>query len=187
MARGGRYNRTFEEYHAIPEGWDVVSILSEHKRLAGTYDVRPVKIPEHWSPWFKYRQTLYNIADGVLENDPACVELALRFIELHFIGSYSGYIRSLLARRLKHAILAEVQRQRLSKHFMNMVRTRNRCYEFDDYLGLWRAIIQRNELEVLQGFVNSVSSEEKGFGAFLLQKLKFDFALETDAQMRQST
>lgn len=61
-------------------------------------------MPDRYN-WLQYRATLYKIADGLSENDPVCIELAIEYIELNYFGSYSGYIRERLARLLKSANL----------------------------------------------------------------------------------
>jgi len=82
-------------------------------------------------------------------DDPACIELAIRYIELRYIGSYSGFVRSLLSRHLKHASLTPQQRERLHHHFRDLLLSGERSIEFNDYFKLWRLIIteeQKREL-----------------------------------------
>jgi hypothetical protein len=172
MTYGGKHQRSFEKYHAIPDGWDVSSIENAYRFLHGAFDIRPLQVPEVSDPWLKYRQTLYNIADGVRANDPACVELAVRFIELHFIGSYAGYIRSLLARRLKHADLAETQKTRLSTHFVGLLRRGERCNEFTDYLRLWRYIAKPRDIDQVKQLACENSTEHPEFLIAVVNKLK---------------
>lgn len=103
-----------EVYHGMPTGWHAEEVFAEHTRLGGTFDLSGPQATEpgapSWMPdrnaWLQYRETLHRIADGVNVDDPACVELAVRYLELRYIGSYSGYIRSLLSRHLKHATLS---------------------------------------------------------------------------------
>jgi hypothetical protein len=68
-------------------------------------------------------------------------ELAIRYIELHYIGSYSGYIRVRLARALRKGELSEPQKDRLNQHFLRLVETGNFTAEFKEYKKLWRGII----------------------------------------------
>jgi len=146
-----------EVYHGVPKGWYARDILAEHAHLGGKYDISGPEATEpgapSWMPerkaWLQYRQTLYRVADGVRMNDSACVELAIRYIELRYIGSYSGFVRSLLSRRLKHASLTPHQRERLHHHFRDLLLSGERSIEFNDYFKLWRLIIteeQRGEL-----------------------------------------
>src|SRR5688572_16683269 len=138
-----------EIYHGVPKGWHAEEILAEHKRLGGKFDVHGPEAKEpgapSWMParyqWLQYRETLYRIADGARGNDFACAELAIRFIELRHIGSYSGFIRARLARALKHADLTEGQRLRLHNHFSSLFRRREWTQEFREYVRLWRRII----------------------------------------------
>ena len=173
MKYGGKHQRSFEEYHAIPDGWDVSSIGKAYASLRGKFDILPVHVPDDRDPWFKYRQTLYNISDGVRSNDTAYVELAVRFIELHFIGSYAGYIRSLLARRLKHTTLTDEQKVRLSSHFIGLLRRGDRCDEFIDYLGLWRAIAAPNDIDRVAQLAREKSPPQSEFLITVINKLKY--------------
>ena len=122
ILRGGKYRVPAQVYSAVPSDWDVDALLAEHARLGGSYDIRPLS--RRWcdTPFGSYRQVLDHIAEGLKANDSACVELAVRFVECRFIHSYSGYIRSRMARRLKHASFTNEQRQRLSAHFLALLR-----------------------------------------------------------------
>jgi hypothetical protein len=170
VSYGGRHQRSSEEYHAIPTGWDAASVVAEHAALTGTHPIEPVQVPEAYDAWVKYRRVLYNIADGVRTDDPACVELAARFIELHFIGSYAGFLGSLLARRLKHATLASDQRQRLHAHFSRLVVIGERTQEFKDYLGLWRMLLSEADREALRSQVEHAKGSE--VAEWLMARLK---------------
>lgn len=143
-----------EIYHGVPKGWLARELIQEHARLGGSHDIAGPDASEpgapSWLParydWLQYRKTLYRIADGMLAGDAACVELAVRFIELRHIGSYSGFIRAKLSRRLKHCSLSAKQRERLHAHFSGLVMRGDRCDEFRNYLGLWRRLISPSEL-----------------------------------------
>ena len=146
-----------EVYHGVPKGWYEIQIIAEHAQLGGTFNLSGPEATEpgapSWMPerhaWLQYRQALYRLADGVLAHDAACVELAIRYIELRYIGSYSGFIRSLLARRLKHASLSADQKRRLHHHFAELVKNDERTEEFRDYVNLWRRVATDAELETL--------------------------------------
>lgn len=146
-----------EVYHGVPAGWRADEIVAEHARLGGTFDLCGPEATEPgapaWMPdrvaWLQYRETLRRVADGVGAGDRACIELAVRYIELRHIGSYSGYLRSRLARRLKRAPLTESQRSRLHRHFSDMVVAGERTYEFREYARLWQAIVTDAEVEAL--------------------------------------
>lgn len=168
---GGKHKVSQDAYHAIPPGWELEAVLEAHARLGGTFDLRAEPIPDSWPAWSKYRGVLYAIAQGVRANDPASVELAVRFIQLHLIGSYAGFLRSLLARRLKHVALSEQQRERLSAHFFGLVQSGERCQEFRQFLGLWRVIISVGERAGLEQWVGSRNGAESEFGKKLLEKL----------------
>lgn len=142
-----------EVYHGVPKGWYADEILSEHARLGGRYDIGGPEATEPgapgWMPerkaWLQYRETLYRVADGVSANDSACIELAIRYIELRYIGSYSGFVRTRLSRRLKHVQLLPEQQQRLHRHFRDLVLSGERTQEFRDYLKLWRLFITEDQ------------------------------------------
>ena len=147
-----------EIYHGVPMGWYAHEIISEHARLGGIFNLRgndatepgaPTWLPERYD-WLQYRQTLYRVADGVLTGDAACVELAIRYIELRHIGSYSGYIRARICRRLKHATLMPTQRSRIHQHFAELVINDELTHEFSEYVKLWRRLITDAELESLR-------------------------------------
>lgn len=146
-----------EIYHGVPAGWRAEDILAEHARLKGSFALQgpeatepgaPAWLPARY-PWLQYRQALYRVAEGVRAGDPACVELAVRYIELRHIGSYSGYIRARLARALKGAPLTEKQRVRLHRHFCALHLRREWSGEFGEYFRLWRRIIREPELAQL--------------------------------------
>lgn len=144
-------------YHGVPEGWYAPQIVAEHERLGGQFNLYGSEATEPGAPawfherrdWLQYRATLYRVADGILAGDLACVELAVRFIELRYIGSYSGFVRALLSRRLKHASLTEGQRERLHTHFSALVLREDRTDEFREYVKLWRRLITPAQLQRL--------------------------------------
>ena len=101
--------------------------------------------------WLQYRETLYRVADGVSTNDSACIELAIRYIELRHIGSYSGFVRQLMSRRLKHVNLSPQQQIRLHQHFSNLVLGGEHTQEYRDYFKLWRLFItEKQKMELLR-------------------------------------
>ena len=146
-----------EVYHGVPEGWYAKDILAEHIKLGGTFDIGGPEATEpcapSWMPerkaWLQYRATLYRIGDGLTANDSACVELAVRYIELRHIGSYSGYIRSHLSRRLKHVQLSADHERRLHEHFSALVLNGERTEEYRNYIKLWRKFITKEQAEEL--------------------------------------
>jgi hypothetical protein len=130
-----------EQYHGVPPGWSKEELIKEHRSLSGAFTIdgedatepgAPDFLPDRYN-WLQYRQTLYRICDGVREHDEACIELAIRYIELNYIGSYSGFIREKLARALKSVSLTPPRTQRLKKHFETLVKE-NKCFqEFGEY------------------------------------------------------
>lgn len=158
-----------EIYHGVPKGWHADEVFAEHRRLRGFFDLQGPEATEpgapSWLPdryeWLQYRQALYRLADGVRAKDPACVELAIRYIELRYIGSYSGYARARLARALKHAVLTNEQRTRLHSHFRSLFLRREVTDEFTEYFRLWRRIIDGQELAQLLSELGEQSEGEK--------------------------
>lgn len=166
-------------YHGVPKGWCAAEIVAEHERLCGQFDIRgpqatepgaPSWLPERYE-WLQYRATLYRIADGVRAGDAACTELAVRFIELRHIGSYSGFVRALLGRRLKHALLTEAQRNRLHAHFSTLVLNNDRSDEFSVYAKLWRLLITPAGLQALVKQLEQ-KPDGKARATWLLGKLR---------------
>lgn len=159
-----------EIYHGVPKGWHASETIAEHARLGGVFPLETPDVVKPGAPaWLQYRATLYRMADGVRENDPACVELAVRYIELRHIGSYSGFVRSLLSRRLKHAALSTSQAGRLHEHFLSLVLSGERTEEFRHYLALWRRILTEEErMATVQAVSNSLGT---GAAEWLGQRL----------------
>lgn len=137
-----------EEYHGVPKGWSKDEILEHHRKLGGEFCIdgedakepgAPAFLPDRYN-WLQYRITLYRVSDGVREDDTACVELAIRYIELNYIGSYSGFIREKLARALKSATLSSSQANRLKKHFQMLVDIKECFEEFSEYKKLLKKL-----------------------------------------------
>lgn len=150
-----------EVYHGVPAGWRAAEIVDTHLRLGGTYDISGADVSEPGAPgwlpdryqWLQYRETMYRVSDGVRARDEACVELAIRYIEMRYIGSYSGYIRARLSRALKNAPLTGEQRQRLKGHFYKLLRSGEHTVDFREYFKLWRRILTEEEkTELLKEF-----------------------------------
>jgi hypothetical protein len=171
MPWGGKYQRTHDEYQAVPQGWDAESLVAEHRGLNGRGSIELSAPRDDLSPRQRYLRTMYYIAEKLKTRDLASIELAVRYIELHYIGSYAGYIRALLARRLKHAPLSREQRARLARHFYSLLAAEERCREFGDYIGLWRRIIAPAEILAVKALVEECGPKDKKFGETLLQKL----------------
>lgn len=123
-------------------------MFQAHQELGGTFDITgaeamvagtPACSPD-WLHWQKYKATLDKIVNGVDADDPACIEIAVRYIELRHIGSYSGYLRTHMARKLSRATLDTSQVDRLVRVFRRMVETRDYTWEFNTYRKLWRRI-----------------------------------------------
>jgi hypothetical protein len=125
-------------YHGVPHGWGSHEVVEQHGQLRPAHDLIVPDATEPGSPpwlpqrkeWLQYRAALYDVALGVAAGDPACTELAVRFIELRYIGSYLGFIREKLARRLANAQLTANQRSRLHRHFEMLVFAQERTQEF---------------------------------------------------------
>lgn len=142
-----------EQYHGVPAGWSKEEIIEQHRKLGGTFLIdgndatepgAPGFLPDRYN-WLQYRQTLYRVCNGVRENDEACIELAIRYIELNYMGSYSGFIREKLARTLKNVALSTSAAQRLIEHFETLVKEK-KCYqEFAEYKKLLNKINAGNK------------------------------------------
>ena len=137
-----------EIYHGVPNGWSKKELLEQYQELGGEFQIdgadavepgAPSYLPDRYN-WLQYRQTLYRICDGVRKNDSACIELAVRYIELNYIGSYSGFIREKMARALKSRLLSKNHSKRLKKHFKSLI-DKNECFEeFSEYKKLLKRI-----------------------------------------------
>jgi hypothetical protein len=137
-----------EVYHGVPNGWSKADMVGAHRNLNGSFCIdgedatepgAPAFLPDRYN-WLQYRQTLYRVCEGVRENDEACTELAIRYIELNYMGSYSGFIREKLARALKSVFLAPAHAARLKKHFQWLI-DHHECFEeFAEYKKLLNKI-----------------------------------------------
>lgn len=164
-------------YHGVPPGWRSDEVVAQHAQLHpahhlivpdATESASPAWLP-HRREWLQYRAALYEVARGVAAGDPACIELAIRFIELRYFGSYSGFIREKLARRLANAQLTEDQKSRLHRHFEKLVLAQERTEEFRAYAKLWRRIITSTQRTELLMKLEAEHGEEAA--AWLAQKL----------------
>ena len=141
-------NVPLEIYHGVPAGWSSSEVIALHQSLGGTFPISgadatepgaPQGLPDRYN-WLQYRETLRRIGDGVKAGDPACVELAIRYIELDYFGSYSGFIKARFARLLKSHKLSSSQVRRLGIHFSSLVNA-GRCFEeFKEYKKLLKKI-----------------------------------------------
>ncbi len=143
-----------EVYHGVPDGWYAQDILDTYNRMKGQFNIDCAEATEpgapSWLPerhaWLQYREMLRRVGDGVKAKDSACIEIAIRYIELHYIGSYSGYLRTRFSRNLKQVNLTNDQKVRLHNHFSRLIILREHPYEFRHYLKLWRKIITPQQL-----------------------------------------
>ena len=158
---GGRFKVRLEVYHGVPHGWSQAELVAAHRELGGVFPIGGDRATEpgapSWMPdranWLQYRRTLYRITDGVRAGDSACIELAVRYIELRYIGSYSGFVRARLANALRRTDLSISQKTRLNRVFMLIVRNRDYTDEFNSYAKLWRQIVQPDALELIRSLL----------------------------------
>lgn len=161
---GGRFRVTLEVYHGVPPGWGEAELVKAHHELGGVFPINspiatepgaPLWLPDR-ANWLQYRQALYRIIDGIHAHDVACIELAIRYIELRYIGSYSGFIRARMANALKNEDLSSAQKNRLNRLFVLIVRSKDYTEEFNSYAKLWCRIVQPDALKLIQ----SLSAQE---------------------------
>lgn len=149
---------TPEHYHGIPPGWRSEDILAQHQSLRGSFALDAFEIGAWAAPcwmtqrydWLRYRETLRRVCEGVRAGDAACIEIAVRYIVLRYIGSYSGFLRTRLARSLKAARLTTEQMKLLNAHFLALVQQRDYTEEWRDYHKLWRQIIDGRTAALLR-------------------------------------
>lgn len=135
---GGKYRVPWQDYHGTPPGWSRDVLLATYAGLGGRRDLAGDSASVAPHPFLASAIVVGNIADGIVDGDPACIELAVRYIEQRFIISGSGYMRARMAQRLKRAPLTEGQRQRLVRHVLELLAAGDRCLEFRQYLRLLR-------------------------------------------------
>ncbi len=148
MERISSRNIPLEIYHGVPKGWSRPELVELHKSLGGTFPIAQIEATEpgapSWMPdrynWLQYRETLRGIAKGIETSEPACIELAIRYIELNYFGSYSGFLRARFARLLKSQSLSPSQISRLECHFQFLIKNRQCFEEFREYNKLRKKI-----------------------------------------------
>jgi hypothetical protein len=141
MDRQSSQNTPLEIYHGVPSGWSKAEIVSLHKALGGSFEIDSGEASEpgapSWMPdrynWLQYKKSLYEIGNGIKKGDKACIELAIRYIETDYFGSYSGFIKERLARLLKPQELSKQQIARLKSHFKHLVKNKRYLQEFREY------------------------------------------------------
>ncbi|HEX6591850.1 MAG TPA: hypothetical protein VF050_07615 [Moraxellaceae bacterium] len=147
---GGRYRIPVAQYQAVPSGWTAPEIQGMQDMLRGGFALNVAGADDPYGPawmkdrkgWPMYRATLDRVVAGLKAGDAGCREIALRYIELRYIGSCSGYLRGRMAKVLRRdaAALDARQRRRLEDHFLLLLERGEHTHEFQQYLRLWRAI-----------------------------------------------
>lgn len=168
---GGKYDLSFDNYHAVPERWSHGAAIAEHRRLGGTFDIAGTPRRTVFPNGIAVHRLWYNLGDGARAGDAACVELAVRFIEERFIVSYSGYARTRLARALKRVVLSPEQERRLSTHFLALLKRGERCHEFDAYLALWPVVVNDADRKEVQELIAASADSAPAFHAKLVAAL----------------
>ena len=147
-----RHKVPLEIYHGIPKGWTQEEIISKWTNLNGRYDISGPPETEPGAPsflpdrenWLQYRITLYRVCHGIKAHDLACIEIAIQYIRLNYIGSYSGYIRDKMARALKNAPISVQQKAQLENHILELVKEKNYSQEFKQYRKLYEKISEKD-------------------------------------------
>jgi hypothetical protein len=129
----------------MPPGWEPAEVLARYRALGGTsISDFSGNVPEdHRDFRNRFRAAANAVSAGTRAGDPACTELAIRYIEDPSQVCYSGYARAQLARALKHSrdLLSQSQKTRLNQRFLWLMQN-DRCDpQFVDYIRLWRTII----------------------------------------------
>ena len=145
---GGQSELPLKVYHGVPAGWTKEETIHRFRNLNGKFDINGPRVTEPGSPsflpgrenWLQYKATLSRICDGIKVNDKACIEIATQYIELRYIGSYSGYLRQKMARLLKNAELTDNQRDRLIRHIEALIAKKEFTNEFKEYSKLYKKI-----------------------------------------------
>lgn len=145
-------NIPLEIYHGVPKGWSRSELVTLHKALGGIFPIADLEATEpgapSWMPdrynWLQYREALRGIAKGIKSGEAACIELAIRYIELNYFGSYSGFLRARFARLLKPHNLSKSQMSRLKNHFENLIKNKQCFEEFKEYNKLLKRISKHN-------------------------------------------
>lgn len=126
---------TPSEYYKPPPEWRYDAIKERYERLARVLKVKaPLKIEYRYSSdLMNVKYVLLDISEGIKVNDAASIEIAADFIIAPVYFHYSGYIRTTMARRLKHPALSEAQRDRIVTGFLTIFESEKfgrECGEF---------------------------------------------------------
>ena len=86
---------------------------------------------QNWS-----KQSLQQLAQRLLDNEPGALELCLAFFEAETRGHWHNRARAMIARRLKHVQLAPAQQARLVDTILQRLATGSFTEQFKDQLRL---------------------------------------------------
>ena len=73
-----------------------------------------------------------------------CIEIGIRYLELNYFGSYSGYLKSRILRALRKIELSTQHISRIRKNVQKLENENKYFYEYSDYKKLLSTIIVFN-------------------------------------------
>jgi hypothetical protein len=174
-----------EIYCGVPKGWSNVELMALYEALGGKYPYGVLSCKEETNnDWqvpegikakalvkakakatakakvklFEYsnhRHNLEEIANGIKAGDEACIEIAIRYIELNYFARDSGYVKAQYARLLRSQNLSIAQISRLQKHFAQLIKNKQCFQEFSDY----KRLIKKLRLMLIRLFEVQLKEE----------------------------
>ena len=96
--------------------------------------------PVHNKHFIHIPSIMPQVATGLLVNNYACIELSIEFIKDNIMESGSGYLRALMARRLKSCPLEERQASNLRRIFFTQLKNGKMHQEYKEYIKLFKKI-----------------------------------------------
>ncbi|ESQ16763.1 MAG TPA: hypothetical protein DDY14_17360 [Chromatiaceae bacterium] len=114
--------------------------LNLRQQLGGVqgFELQPRTHTQRGRTWIY--SIMDSVAEGIRLGDPACIELAVAYIEADVMISGSGYTRERLARGLCHVPLTQMQKRRLAETFLRQLRQGTLRKEFKEYIRLFKTI-----------------------------------------------
>lgn len=109
------------KHYDIPPAWHPKNIKEKYLELVKSYKVESAINFLEYEEWQDYTRTvLIAISWCIKERDPASIQIAIDFISAPVYFSYSGYIKSSMASRLKSVNLSEALKHKIRQGLLKI-------------------------------------------------------------------